>query len=258
MSAKLSAEPAVTLDIVVFDAFAAISQEPCYVAAKKRRRPAAVYGFQEQRLVLGPAPERDQLFGAVACGAGSAAHVRGEPQSPERLEQSVLIIRHFRDIISALIHLLDLGTLDALEDQDSGSILQKHRKFTPVADLTGRQLARFRKRGIEVGDRLGIGRAGDGAIAGTFVIRACLIREAGAAEMMGQHFRLRLCQRRKSRFKSERDALVQQLTPAFEKTFVSRVLDQRMLEAVSRIWRCAGAEQKLGVLQLRQRGSQGS
>src|SRR6202158_866899 len=258
MSAKLRAEPAVTLDIVVFDAFAAIGQKRCYVAAKKRRRPAAVYSFQEQGLVLGSAPERNQLFGAIACRAGSAAHVGAEPQSPKRLEQAVPIIRCFSDIVGALVNRLDLGTLDPSEDQDSGPIFEKERKFTPVAILSGRQLARLCERGIEVRDRLGVGKAGGRSIAGTLVMEARPVGEAGAAEMIGQDFRLRLRLRGKSLLERQRDALVQHLTPAFEKTFISRVLHQRVFETVARIRRRAGAEQKLGVLQLCQRGLQRS
>ena len=60
--------------------------------------------------------------------------------------------------------------------------------------------------------------------------------------MMGEDFRLRLRQRGKSLFKSERDALVENLTPAFEKAFVSRVLHQRVLEAVAQIRRRTGRE----------------
>jgi hypothetical protein len=163
-----------------------------------------MYGFKKQCLVLGSPPERDQLVGAIARRAGSAIHVSAEPQSPERLEQPVFVIRCCCDIVRALIDLLDLWALDALEDQDSGSILQKDRKFTPAAVLSGSQEMRFCKRGFEVCDCLSIGRAGGGAIAGTLVAKAGLIGETGAAEMMGQDFRLRLRQHGKSLFQSER------------------------------------------------------
>src|ERR1700676_5742199 len=101
-------------------------------------------------------------------------------------------MRRFCDFVSALIHLLNLRTLDAPEDQDGGSIFQKDRKFVPVAILSWRQLARFCKRAFEVGNRLGIGRAGSGAIAGTFVVKACLNGEPGPTVIKGPDFRPRL------------------------------------------------------------------
>ena len=147
----------------------------------------------------------------------------------------MLVARSFRDIVSTLIHLFDLRILGAPEDEKRGSVLEQDHKFTPVAVLSGRQLACFCKRGIEMGDGLGVGRARDGAVAGSLVAKACLFGEASETEMMGQHFRLGFRQRGKSRFERKCDALVQHLTPAFEQTFVGGILDQRMFETVTRI-----------------------
>lgn len=74
--------------------------------------------------------------------------------------------------MGALIHLFNLGILGASEDDKSGSLLEQDRKFPKVAILGRRYLTRLGKRRFEMGERLGIGRTSNGAIACTLVIKA--------------------------------------------------------------------------------------
>jgi len=69
---------------------------------------------------------------------------------------------------------------------------------------------------------------------------------------MGDEFRLGRRGRRELSAQDIGDLPVQDLPPALEQGFVSRVLDQRMLEGVARIGRRAGAEQQLRLFELHQ------
>ena len=67
---------------------------------------------------------------------------------------------------------------------------------------------------------------------------------------MGDEFRLGGCDRRELSAQGIGDLPVQDLPPALEEGFIGRVLDQRMLERVARIGRCARAEQQLRLFEL--------
>jgi len=67
---------------------------------------------------------------------------------------------------------------------------------------------------------------------------------------MGDEFRLGRRDRRELSAQGIGDLPMQDLPAAFEQGFVGGVLDQRVLEGVARIGRCAGAEQQLRLFEL--------
>ena len=92
-----------------------------------------------------------------------------------------------------------------------------------------------------MGDRLLEGRAAQRAVARSSPPFDCRIVEPRLGEMMGD--RLGLGIRAEQRLGG---AAMQRLAPALEQALVSRVLDQRVLETIGRIWRRAFDEEKVG------------
>jgi len=76
--------------------------------------------------------------------------------------------------------------------------------------------------------------------------------DPGLGQMMGDEFRLGRRDRGEISAQDIGDLPVQDLPPALEQGFVGGVLDQRVLEGVARIGRCARAEQQLRLFELRQ------
>ena len=77
----------------------------------------------------------------------------------------------------------------------------------------------------------------------------CQIFDAGRSEMTSDRLRFRL-----SRDERRGRASVQRLTTASQEAVVGRVLNQRMLEAVGRLWRDAIDEEKVCVHETSQGG----
>ncbi len=79
VSAEFHGEPAVSLRSIEFRALAAIGQRFREVAAKERRRPAAVEGFKKQILVTGAARQRYEFLGAIARRRRLSPEIGAEP-----------------------------------------------------------------------------------------------------------------------------------------------------------------------------------
>src|SRR5688500_944339 len=99
-------------------------------------------------------------------------------------------------------------------------------------------------------DRLEIGRAGGGTLAGLQPIADGTFDLVRFRKVMRQQFRLRCGRLRKALLHDVSDATVKLLAPALEQTRIGYILDQRMLEAVGRVARCAAAEDQLRTDQL--------
>src|SRR5271166_4279035 len=103
-------------------------------------------------------------------------------------------------------------------------------------------------------DRLLEGRAAQGLIAGLAPILDRLLGEAGLGEMVRENFRLGGRAIRELVAQRFGGAAVKRLTAAFEQVFVSRVLDQCVLEAVFGVWRQALDQQDVGLGEFFERG----
>jgi len=103
-----------------------------------------------------------------------------------------------------------------------------------------------------MGGRLLERRAAERLVAGLTPPFDRRLVEPGLGQMMGDEFRLGRRDRGELAAQGIGDLSVQDLPPAPEQGFVSRVLDQRVLEGVARIGRHARAEQQLRLFELRQ------
>src|ERR1700676_1552594 len=101
MTAERMAEVTVAVYVVEFDAMPAIFQCGCDIAAKERRRPAAMIGLEQQLFIAGVLRERHQFAGPVACQCGLAPEIGVEPQAPFGLEQSGTIVQPLADFVGA-------------------------------------------------------------------------------------------------------------------------------------------------------------
>ena len=95
-------------------------------------------------------------------------------------------------------------------------------------------------------DRLGERRAAQRLIAGLAPLFDRRFGQAGFGEMMRQHFRLRRRALRELISQRLGGATMQRLTAALQQILVSRVLDQRVLEAIFRLRRQAFDQQDVG------------
>ena len=94
----------------------------------------------------------------------------------------------------------------------------------------------------EMCDRLGIGRTFQGLLAGLAPPFEGYSVQPGFSEVKCQNFRLGLGDDWKLVAQNIADVLVEQLPPALEQALVSRFLNERMLEAISRLRRCPVAQ----------------
>src|SRR5438876_3820196 len=220
VTAEHGAHPGVPGRIVLADAFLRVLEDRRPLAPEESGGPAAMERLELQIRIRDLPAKRDQLLGPVAQNFELAAGNGVEPESPCRLEQSNVVARFLSRSMRAPVGLLHLGALGTLDDRQRGSQFEQESELAPDALLIVRSLARLRVTGSKVGDSLGEGEAGRGAIARALVIGACEIMDAGIGEVMRDHFGLGLGHRGETLDKRAADAFVNLAAAAAQQVLV--------------------------------------